>query len=709
MENFDYKNDNDSDNRLNPVDLRARENDSLDDHPISAGDGSGKSGDLSGGASKNIDETREAEENSPWKTNISGRGAYGGKPFERGRKLSPTNIQSIFKKKGPLGLIITIFLGGSIGLGALFGGPALVGIHAKEVLSDFFSDRAGVLQSRSDRILAVKLKDSTTGICTVKALCKYRGMTNSMITKLEARDIKVERGSKILGKTGVKSLSFPDGKGDYVKVGASELKAYVRAHPDATSAMNEVYKSKFMVWSDKVAANVRAKFNLSKVKNLSGNSKEEIKESLRKVVVANEKPVGARVTTSDEPTDKEKNTSAFGDEIQEQADAKRAAILAGNPAPQTPNISGLIAKNAAVGAFAGAATPLAAVDNACSAYNLIRAVGYGAKAIGSAQLIRYAHVIMNSWDVVKAGDATPLEAAFSGDMITSTDSDRKSPTDSFGYKYVAYGDLGASEDTFKYKVGGGVPGTLIALTTDLNKFLGGSPQTTCGFIKSPAGTATLILTGILGLVVGATTGGGTIALQAAAGGAAGLLFGVAVSIATPMLIDLAAGTLVTGDEVGPDVGNALTSGMGAYNAQLAQAGGLAPLTKDEVVAYQQYNDATIATINKQQVTNQFDIYNKDSFTGKIAMAIAPKISQLSRPASLLMTASNAPLSAFASLISPVGAATDPAAQYEVCSDEDYASMNLAADPFCNVRYGVNPAILGDDKYEPEAVAQWMYD
>lgn len=666
--------------------------------------------DTAGSPSKNIDAIKDKEKSAGgWATKISGRGVYGDKPFERGRKLSAANVKAIFKKKGPLGLIITIFLGGSIGLGAIFGGPALVGIHAKEAMSDFFSDRASVLESRKDRLLAVKLKDSTTGICTVKALCKYRGMKDSMITKLEARGIQVEKGSKIFGKTGVKSLSFPDGKGGHVKVKAAELSAYVRTHPDASAAMDEVYKSKFMVWSDKVAAKVRAKFNLSKVKNLAGDSKEKIKESMRKIVVGNQSPAGARITAADDATDEEKNKANVSAEVQAQADAKRADILAGKPAPQTPNVSGVIAKSALEGGFKGAATPLAGLDSACSAYNLIKTVGYGAKILAAAQLIRYAHVIMNSWDVVKASDANHVEATFYGDMITSTDSEGKSPTDSFGYKYVAYGDIGTAEDTFKYKVGGGLSGALIGLSTSVNKSLGGSPKEMCGFIKSPAGTATLILTGILGVVVGVGTGGTSLAAQAAAGAAAGIFFGVATAIATPMLIDLAAGTLVTGDEVGPDVGNALTAGMGAYNAQLAQAGALAPLTTDEVVAYQNYNNAVIASMNEAEVTNQFDIYDKDSFTGKIASAVTPTISQLSQPASLLMLAAKAPMSALTNVIRPASAATDPMAQYEVCSDEDYASMKLAADPFCNVRYGVNPAILGNDKYEPEAVAQWMYD
>jgi murein DD-endopeptidase MepM/ murein hydrolase activator NlpD len=685
-------------------DLSNQENeavpDTLDDHPINSGDASGKSGDLSGGASKNLDAVKDAEEN-PMNSSYSG-GKQAVKGISKG------------KKKGLLGALIGGTGAAGIVMALIFGGPSLVGIHAKEALSDFFSDRASVLQSRRDRILAVKLKESTTGVCTVKALCKYRGMKDSMITKLEERGVKVNKGAKILGKTSVKSLDFPDGKGGYVNVKAAELSAYVRAHPDASSAMDEVYKSKFMVWSDKVSAKVRAKFNLSKVKNLAGDTKEKIKESFRKIVVSNESPAGARVTSNDdakteEEKAKEKSKLDVSQEIQQQADAKRTSVLAGKPVVQTPSVSGMVAKSAVEGGIKGVLTPLAAVDTACSAYGLIKTVGYGAKVLASAQLIRYAHVIMNSWDVVKAGDATPVEAAFAGDMITSTDSEGKSPTDSFGYKYVAYGDIGAAEDTFKYKVGGGMSGALIGIATGLNKVLGGSPDATCGFIKSPWGTASLIFTGILGAVVGVSTGGGSLAAQAAVGGAVGILFGVAMSIATPMLIDLAAGTLVTGDEVGPDVMNAAVSGMGAYNAQLAQAGGLAPLTKDEVVAYQAYNNATIAAINKNATTNQFDIYNKDSFSGKIASAVTPTISQLSQPASLLMTVAKAPMSAFSSLIRPAGAVTDPSAQYKVCSDEDYASMQLAADPFCNVRYGVNPAILGNDKYEPEAVAQWMYD
>ena len=86
---------------------------------------------------------------------------------------------SLLKRKGPMGAII----GGTgiVGfiIASFVGGPSLVGIHAKELMSDFFSDRTAVLQSRSDRIFAAKLNDSATqGACAVRVLCKYRGMTD---------------------------------------------------------------------------------------------------------------------------------------------------------------------------------------------------------------------------------------------------------------------------------------------------------------------------------------------------------------------------------------------------------------------------------------------------------------------------------------------------------------------------------------------------
>ena len=624
--------------------------------------------------------------------------------------------KSLLKRKGPLGAIV----GGTGILGIIFasfiGGPALIGIHAKEIMSDFFSDRTAVLQSRSDRLFAAKLNDSATqGACTIQVRCKYRGMTDRMITQLEADGIEVEKGAKRFGKTSVTGLGFPKDDGTIQQVNATELRSYLRSTPGAAKLMSNAYKPKHMAWIDKVADNVRQKYGLTRAKNLSGNNQDSVKESFQRVVVEGKPPVSLTTgQTSGEASDsRDINIDGVTDEIQEKAVEKRAQVLSGEPVSQTPSVSSTVSQFEVANVFkagvVGALTPLAVADTGCTAYNLVKGVGYGAKAVGSAQLISYIHVIFNGWDSVKAGDATPEEVEFLGNMITSTDADGKSATDSYGYKYVAYGDLGNADDTYKYKVGGGLPDALLAITGELNTMLGGAPDATCDFIKSGWGTAALIITGVFGAAIGIGTGGGSFAIQAGAGAAAGILLGVAVSIATPMLIDLAAGTLVTGNETGADVGNAMTAGMGAYNAQTSQAGGLAPLTKDEVMAYQNYNNQTIAAINTRDATNPLDVYDKDSFAGQVATLAMPTISQLSNPSSIAVSLINLPKKTLASIISPTANAQASAEQYNVCPDEDFAEMNLAADPFCNVRYGINPDILANEKYSPEATANWLYD
>ena len=93
-------------------------------------------------ASENIDNTRKQENDAPWrqerrdnlnswKDHVTGQGKYGGKQAQRGRQWSKDNVSALLKKKGPMGLLITILLVGTVGLGSA-SLPALLLIHIKE-------------------------------------------------------------------------------------------------------------------------------------------------------------------------------------------------------------------------------------------------------------------------------------------------------------------------------------------------------------------------------------------------------------------------------------------------------------------------------------------------------------------------------------------------------------------------------------------------
>ena len=74
---------------------------------------------------------------------------------------------------------------------------------------------------------------------------------------------------------------------------------------------------------------------------------------------------------------------------------------------------------------------------------------------------------------------------------------------------------------------------------------------------------------------------------AAIQGAVSVSISVALALLQPKLIDMAKGEVIKGDENGNETGNAIASGMGAYNARTAQNRGLRPATETAYASYAQ--------------------------------------------------------------------------------------------------------------------------
>lgn len=114
-----YKNDEQQDERLSPYSDTARHFDEWekelagDSKNESQSDNTTKSD--SQNNTDNVDKIRAAEDN-PNAMNYTGDGSSNTKQKFSGK--------GFFKKKGPLALLITIFLGGGLGLGTFFAVPA---------------------------------------------------------------------------------------------------------------------------------------------------------------------------------------------------------------------------------------------------------------------------------------------------------------------------------------------------------------------------------------------------------------------------------------------------------------------------------------------------------------------------------------------------------------------------------------------------------
>jgi hypothetical protein len=338
---------------------------------------------------------------------------------------------------------------------------------------------------------------------------------------------------------------------------------------------------------------------------------------------------------------------------------------------------------------------------------MMKAVSIAAKTIRMAQMARFAMVFLTTASMIKAGDAKPEDVAFLGTMLTttftSTDSkgNKKTTlpaTDSFGYRYAAFGDKGINEAATPFLAGGGLTGQLSGMTNMLSGILGG-PKTadkTCHTLGNPlvqvgsfiGGIALMIIPGAQ--AISAAKIGGQIALAAATFAAEMLL--------PALLADIIAGKLVDKNTVGEPAGNAIAAGSGGMMSQLALVGGNAPLTKTQakqMVAVD--NEVKLSYAASDRATKSpFDISSPNTFMGSIFSGFIPYIYSGDQTffgkIRDLASISASSISHFA--VTPTYA--DTTESFDECTDADYQNIDLATDPFCNVVAGIPSASMNDD-------------
>ncbi|MDN5275197.1 MAG: hypothetical protein JWP06_1098 [Candidatus Saccharibacteria bacterium] len=714
--------------------------DDLDSHPVNSGDASGKSGDLNGGSkTKNIDDTKKKEEDTgPWNN-------FYVNPEGQRKKIT---VKNFFKKKGPASLIIGLLLGGG-GLVSFFS-PGLLVLDLKEKLTAAFNDQLSVMDVRTTTMLKKKFGGTVTGICTSKITvrCRYNTMSNKQLKKLEAAGIKVDKkGNTLLGeKLGRNKINGLEFEG--TKVNASNFASELRTNPAFRGAMLKAYSPKLAGFADATFAKLAKKLGITKQKNVTGATDKEREKSV--VDSANGDKVaetGAKVSSTEEDctsgpdcTNGKKTVyrdTVTGDIItKEQYDTRIANgdALAGElKARKALAETGSTAAKATLkGALTVTALGLGAVDTACTGYTLIRTVSFAAKYLGALQLLRFAQVFMNTGDSIKALVADPGAVEYAGKILTSTNSVGQSATDSYGYHYAAYGDAGqmAKSDNLQVQSAGAdgnnvslsdkekqkvllndettkyVSGQLVGrgiISTLASKINGGinskELDKTCKFIKSGWGQTIVIGTAVVGAVVAFFSGGLSVGWGTGVQIAAGAAVSVAIAMLTPKLIDMAAGTLIGKDELtnGNRAGNAIVSGMGTYNDQASQARGIPVLKKKNAAAYNQLNQQTVAEYNAadRATHSPLDATNPNTFMGSLVSSIIPYTAKMSSLSGGIASLTQFTTSSFASLI-PHTSAADPSAQYDICTDPEYNDLDLAADPFCNLKRGMDSASLAID-------------
>ena len=647
------------------------------------------------------DAIRDAEDaGGNWKSE------YGGNKTKAGRIVTPMNVRAILKKRGPLGLIAVLGLGGGL-LGTALFSPGIILVHMKESLTDRFNTQLASMDSRKSIILNQKILGTTSGVCGVKIsiLCNYSTISEKQSALLKTAGIEVKGKSTIFG-SGVKPSSYSFNGGE--PMDAKTFAAKIKTDPALASAMKQAYNPKYAGFADKIWEGVASRLGINKRRALvDGNAEaktkaldEEVKSG-KKIDIAND-----GVTCKDNVcTDREGNDLSAA-----QKAARQAAIDASQEV--VDGVAENTTKDVIAGVEDGATKGVTSIanfvkltgyaDTACQAYSSVRGLGYAAKTIRAIQLARYAMVFVNTADQIKGGTAKPEDVAYLGGILTNIAYDvksgvkRKAAMDSAGMQYTLYGNSSGfkgkgSSYVSQFMAGGGLTGDLIAVTDYINSTLGppNTAKTTCAVLSNGWVQAGSVIAGIgLMLVPGANV---VLGISDIAKGAFGVAAGIAMAVLPDLLKAIVAGNVTKG-LIGEDAGNAISSGFGVIASNTAQAGGNAPMSVNDAVAYTNLNDRVLAsyTADEAKTLSPFDGSNKGTFVGSIVDKLLPFVSATGSIGNPLSALSSLTSSSLATILPSASAVTTEQERQALtsCNDPDYVILEVATDPFCNLVFGI---------------------
>jgi surface antigen len=668
MAKQDYKNDNEADERLDPYSKNAsdlykqehdavegynRAGDGLDDHPISGGVANGKEGDLSGGASKNVDKVKELETNSPnWTTNVGG-----------GKAKETFSLKALFKKKGPIGIIIALC---GVGGASFFTIPSILPLQLRAVAENFYGNvsRSSLYHYKS----TIRYKIGNQKACSSPASirCKMATVNDKTIDRYEKQGFKIE-SDKVGDRHVIKSATFPDG----TKV--TDGDAFV-AHMDAsTSARSKV----FGVFNPRSGPYVGKNFT-EKVLKKFGLAKN-------KIVLSNkDKAAAARSFNREAGVPEDAAANADENRTRTESEIKEKSLKV---AGKVTNVVGL----------------------ACGAYDLTR-VGLGlVKAKNAVKYIAFGWFFLKAADQIRTGDMDAGTMTVIGGILTkvaaSGENAGKSATDSPGYRAMANGDRGKLATSMQNILLGGNPALKkLDDTVIYIKSLFGTKSTHagCKATSDPAIGAALsaamcgasgAAAGTIVPVLGNTVGGvGGVAVCAAINLglaiAGSLVVGKIIEEIMPALVDYLSSVRLDYDMSSMDTGNAITIGAGLLFATAGTSAGMKLATKKEAssfskVAYEadkQYDD--VARYDARDTP--FDVENQYSFMGQIVSKFGVGATGGNPIAATLSSIGSIFSNAQTSLFSTVASAADMPSSLNdktlgECYDPELAEKNIACD------------------------------
>lgn len=721
----------DQDKSFNPAELRAQE--MFDGYTSSGIDQLESYANDDANHSKNID-SREKDASS----HIGGlyTPSVGGtkKKFDA-KKFA----LSLIKKRSPLTIFVVMLLGG--GGFALFLTPGLGLMQLKETLMGDLNDQLAAVDIRSSALWRSRLNSLQTGtsVCTstVQIKCKFSTMSTKQVQRFKDAGFKIETSDSAFGRKTVTSLIAPN---DVEIDNPQKLRELIQTDPATRSALTKVFNPLYASLSDKTFAQTLQKLKTSKRSVLTGNTKEELDTSVR------ENTSGDPDSGSNGEPMKERDGRKYfldgdekvyeGDERYTQLEETAKEKVQGL---KTAEVSGKAVNNVLTGAVKGVGV-LGAADASCTIYNLGRAVSAASKVARSEQLAQFAMIYLNGADKIIEGDGVPEETNYLNNNLTATDNRKKvvdelatvngsynadelreyvrnnpdavmkdnpnfgkNAFDSDAYSVIAHNATPTlSAEDQQYLVGGGMSGSLSGTMDRVKEMIGGNPAEVCGVIQSwwvrGAGLAVGVVAGIgsFGVLTALSVGGS-----------------VAISLAAPlleaMLVDIVQGNVTAGLE-GPQSMTAITAGSATIFGSAAQARGMKPQTASDLETYlattENVKNEYIAMERYEAASTPFDIKNQYSFLGSLARTAYIPVTKAGSSVGGALSAVPALLSASVATIIPTASAASEynPHRFNKCADEGYAELNIAADVFCNVRFGMSPEEL---RMAPEVAVDYL--
>lgn len=676
----------------------------------------------------------ERESAPSWDTNLGGQSGGGGK----GKGSMATQMAKNRAKQWIIGSLATLIFGAAVSMSA--GVTSVIG-KLTDMMSEWGNKNNNSLFSkRTAKYMQKKLFNADKN-CNGGVKCRYKnGISQKEIDKMKKQGLNPDVG-KDGNKQYLKSFDTVDDKGKKVRVDANNFDQNYRNNPAFRGKMDGIAKPNAMFMrGQQTLSKVFNRFGIQRNMKIDGADDKEKTKSFRKIAygATNEPGSIAAIDGADEAA-----TKAMGDaeeSIKKAIDDERVSLAKddfANPPSIVPDVtdldldeglsegvtnnvlrdqltSGAGLRNAAQGAFS-------IISNACGAYQILRGVEFGAKIWKAIALIKYLGIFMVILQKVQAGDGSVGEEIAFIMTILNKPSDKKDSKgktfwQSEGFNLIFQGKIADHRGLARYTTGT----AFMKFIQGAKKYLEnvGANRSTCKHVNSWYGQAILTLGG---LAISVFTGGSFSVAGIVGGYALGMLISTLIAYAMPLLIQYAVGSVApdpTDAEGGYGAGNAIGAAMGAFGGFAGKSNGARVLKSGESATIEMESNKEMAFQEKVDNLGKspFSLESDSSIPSKLTLAAMPYISAPFSTSSFQSLAAviASPLSLFSNSFSGimtkgVNAQSDINKGGEFCADEDYRSLQVAVDAWCNPITGEKGTTIDNPEYAPDKVVDWMLE